>query len=310
VKVRFVASIHREIPLDAQVLTVTLTAKKVPSGIEYYMVVVCEHPRGEVSRPDGIVTVKPVFRRDGGQTVAAELTDNTGKSWELVLPKLRKKIRTPRNSSRTDAPQDPGIRIEQLKRMGIEVSQDVALIDSAEALEFSHSIQSERDKNRDAVAEEIYNTDGPEEWRQAIAGVLNWKRIQKFYDLRDYLLENEPFEGSKEILYVIEAYLRRDKHLNFYRTGVSGRAQAQRRETYRVLAAQLAKEYGTVIIDAGMANAEKVRLPKTEDDRGHLVGVQNLRFRVCPSEIKDSLKKAFKKRYGDSSVVENGKIRD
>jgi hypothetical protein len=87
---------------------------------------------------------------------------------------------------------------------------------------------------------------------------------------------------------ILRAWVQRDAHLYYYEVGARGQALGQRREFYRLLAAEWARRYRTIL----MSDQDLSREARWGDD-------SDLRFTVGLYELRSALRNAF---GGDDAV--------
>lgn len=89
----------------------------------------------------------------------------------------------------------------------------------------------------------------PGAWfEEATKSVSMWLSAARFRAL-SLRWQNERFPGDEEGFELLLAWRDRDEHLERYEAGIRGSALRDRLETYRIIAAQVAKRYRTLIVD-------------------------------------------------------------
>lgn len=144
-----------------------------------------------------------------------------------------------------------------------EVIVSRAVIDRVQKAE---AIQSQRDRNLDVarsalvtwlraheptlpswLAERAILDRGPEPRRRSWhIGV--WRSPARFFEFAR-VWRAQRFEGDSEGYELLEAWRYRDEHLQRYEAGMARGALLDRRETYRILAAEMARRYQFLIVD-------------------------------------------------------------
>lgn len=89
-------------------------------------------------------------------------------------------------------------------------------------------------------------------WTEFLA---QWRAPRKLQALIDHWHEDR-FEGDAEIVGVIEAWAKQDRHLQSWQEHQRGRLIAHRLETWRVIATDLARTYATIVIEDGTNRAK------------------------------------------------------
>lgn len=139
-------------------------------------------------------------------------------------------------------------------------------------------------------AEHIERTETLAHWRASprLAGLILWWRDHRF-------------ACDDRVYSYLEHWRRRDKHIWQWESHARRKAAYRRRDGYRVLAAQLARQYGTLIVeDTDLATMRRGRRGDTPaDTRARWqAGV------VAPGELRKTLVHAFHARGG--TVIEVG----
>lgn len=126
----------------------------------------------------------------------------------------------------------------------------------------------------------------PDEFVERLATVHAWRSAARFA-----VLARRRFEGDDALHAVLEPWRYRDEHLQRYEAGLVRGALGHRRETYRVLAAELAAQYQTLVVDDTDLR-DLARAPAVEAERGvPIAGDQ--RHQAAPSELRGALINAF-----------------
>jgi len=122
-----------------------------------------------------------------------------------------------------------------------------------------------------------------------------WKSPGRFIGLAKVWSRPENrFAGDEPGHDLITAWLRREYHLESYESNSRATALRRRRERYRVLAAQLAKRYRTLVVsDAGLDDFQ--RSPRDEEEHGDIPAVKRQQRLAAGSELRGVLANAFSK---------------
>lgn len=83
---------------------------------------------------------------------------------------------------------------------------------------------------------------------QMVAGLELWRSPARFRRLALFWASHR-FHGDELVFAVLDAWRVREEHLECYQSGLRGTVLRRRRERYRVLAAELARRYKTIVID-------------------------------------------------------------
>lgn len=216
------AYIHRPLPTDATVMSVSLVRRE---GTYHRMSDGVYRPRDEWSvqftlrLPDqpkaeprsGVVAVDVGWRRlgDGSLRVAYWL-DDAGRCGELLIPADRLAYWT---------------KVEEL--------------------------QSVRDMNfngvRDMLADWLSLHPHPDELKERTSHLRQWRSINRLHSV---VARWERFAGDGEIYATLTTWRDQDQHLHQWQVGNRMKASAWRQDLFRVFAARLARDYGSVAIEA------------------------------------------------------------
>lgn len=145
------------------------------------------------------------------------------------------------------------------------------------------------------------------EWRDAqetLAGELaerlrwlpQWRSPARFADLARWWRAHR-VDGDEAIYAALEAWRIRDKHLWLYESHARRGAHARRRDAFRVLAAQLARRYDTLVVERLDLRA-MAKIPAPESERESHPKARRQRFDTAPSELRQALVNAFLTRGG------------
>jgi putative transposase-like DNA-binding protein len=140
-------------------------------------------------------------------------------------------------------------------------------------------------------------------WRSASrfrALALSWREQRWLGDAE----QRQPGEAGGYDL--IEAWRYRDEHLQKYEAGLLRGALLDRREKYRILAAELATTYRILVVGSTDLRTLQ-RSPAPEDDRGEIAVVKRNQRHAAGSVLRSALVNAFKRRGGQVVVVDDDK---
>lgn len=164
-----------------------------------------------------------------------------------------------------------------------------------------------RARNLRAVQDEHFN--------RAIAWLRRWLRVNENVPtwlgreqsvlgqwrsharLRDLVLRWRlaRFAGDARIFAQLERWLHRSRHLSQYEDGDRAGALRHRREVYRLVAARLARTYGSVVVeDFDLAEAKRLHAPEQEEDAPapqraqlHAAAPGELRLAITQAVVRD-----------------------
>lgn len=148
-------------------------------------------------------------------------------------------------------------------------------------------IRSVRDNRlnvlRPALANALrFSIDGLPPWLAgALEGIPYWKAPERFVGLV-HRWRRERFDGAREAYTILDAWWEREGHLHDYEANARREAHRERREIYRVLAAEWSRRYRTVLL----SNHDLSREAKWGDESA-------LRFLAAPYELRSCLCNAF-----------------
>jgi Putative transposase DNA-binding domain len=105
------------------------------------------------------------------------------------------------------------------------------------------------------------------------------------------------FAGDRTIFNILEMWLHRSRHLSQYQDGCREGALNNRREEYRKVAAKIARNYGTVILERfNLAKAK--RLPAPEEGDRAPQAMRSQAFDAAPGELRSAIVQAVQREGG------------
>lgn len=142
-----------------------------------------------------------------------------------------------------------------------------------ERVDKAASIEGFRDRDLNAMRPQLLEAIGalaaPSNWfRAETAHLPQWRSPERFASFA-HAWRARRFEGDQAAYAIIEAWRYRDEHLARYAAGVEGGARRHRGEIYRLIAAQVARRYRTLVVDDADLR-ELQRSPRPEDTRGEI----------------------------------------
>lgn len=89
------------------------------------------------------------------------------------------------------------------------------------------------------------------------AGLSQWRSPRKLQRIADVWKKDEHrFDGDGEMLEVLLAWAKQDRHLGQWEAHMRDRTIAHRREVWRQVAADLARSYRTILVEDGLCRSE------------------------------------------------------
>ncbi len=257
--------LHRPLPEEALIRQAHLTWRRLGARIRWQVSIILEMPKEErdwvVRAGDPSVAVDLRWTRRKGGLRAGYIVGEDGEEREVLLPN------------------------EWLR--GMRRTQD---------------IRSIRDRNfnahREVLAQWIDATGEVPEWLgDARRHLPRWRSPTRLAVLA-LKWRAARFEGDEEGYNALEEWRKRDRHLLEYEANLRDKLIARRRETYRVLAAWLARKYGTLILEdldlRGLARRRK-------DQRTSTAGYY--RVLANPSGLRMALVNAFERERKRVAMV-------
>ena len=106
------------------------------------------------------------------------------------------------------------------------------------------------------------------------------------------------FDGDEDIFNSMESWRRHDKHHWEYEANLRDQLLTHRREIYRVFAAEIARTYGTVVVE-DMDLRPMIQLPEPGQDDPLPQAVRRYRMIAAPGELRATLKLAVLSAGGE-----------
>lgn len=251
----FPMKMHRPLP-DGLVKRVTVTRKMFASRSEWTVEFSVECERASATGTHGAVAVNVGWRKmPGGDIRVATALGEDGQEWEL--------------------------RIDNRIVSGLEKVESLASI---------------RDRAFDAIKVRLASwlkQDGVSvpAWMTATTSHLaQWKSILRLTSLV-YRWKLSRFEGDDDIFTEVEAWRYHDFHLHLWQECQRKKSLRRRREQFRIFARDLARHYGTLVLEkAGSGNFTRKAPPGVGDN-------PNARWQrqaMAPSQLREVLTNAFR----------------
>jgi len=128
--------------------------------------------------------------------------------------------------------------------------------------------------------------------------VAQWRSAARFRALA-FAWRAQRFAGDDDGYEILEDWRYRDEHLERYESGMRGGGLRDRRERYRVLAAELSARYRTLVVD-DFDLREFQQSPKPEETRVERPAAKRNQRHAAGSELRGALLNAF----GPARVLE------
>lgn len=254
---------HRDLPAQAKIQWATVTRRRIAGKDRWRVQITIQMPEDWQQKPEvegGHVAVEMSWRLRGNTLRVGYYLDHEGEGEELLL----------------DSSIPPGLRqVEDLRAI-----RDMRMDDMRKEL---------RDKLRGIALPEwfVERTKTMHAWRAAgrfAALAIMW-RVQRF-------------DGDVDAFELLEGWRKKDKHLWSFEANLRDKVLARRRDQYRVLAADLAGRYHTLILPRFDLRTFATHAANVEDP-DLAVTAQRYQQRVAaPSELRSALVAAFVGRGG------------
>lgn len=193
-----------------------------------------------------------------------------------------------------------GLRVATAAGDGIE--RLVLRDDVGGALRHSDGLRGTRDDNLTAILGSLrgwlharMSTLPP--WLAEATTYLHQWRSQARLAALALRWRTERFAGDEDGFAQIEAWRKQDKHLWTWETHERDRALGRRREQYRVWAAELARRYEIVVLEAFDLRAVAEQKPQ-EEDKDDNAGARHNRQLAAVSTLRSAIVNAFRRRGG------------
>lgn len=135
--------------------------------------------------------------------------------------------------------------------------------------------------------------------------VALWRSAARFRALA-FAWRKDRFAGDEAGYDLIESWRYRDEHLQRYEAGMLRGALLDRREKYRLVAAELAARYATLVVGSTDLR-ELQRSPRPEEARTEIAGAKRNQRHAAGSVLRAVLENAFRRRGGKVVVVDDAR---
>ena len=168
-------------------------------------------------------------------------------------------------------------------------------------LSYHEQIRSIRDKKFDVARAhleyQIAQIPGrPPGFDTAVKWMGKWKSHEKMHDLlRKWTVSR--FPGDKAAFTILRGWAYRDAHLWDWEASLSIKARRRRLDGYRCWAAELARTYDTLVLEAFNLGEVAVCLPAESEEYSMPIARRN-RVAAATSELRECLIKAFRAHGG------------
>lgn len=171
-------------------------------------------------------------------------------------------------------------------------------------------IRSIRDRRftaaQDALGTWLRGQTPPAWLGEATTTLRQWRKIGRLASVVVQWRDRR-FDGDAEIFPTLEAWRQRDRHLLNYESHLRDRVLRQRRELYRITAAELSRRYGAVIVEdfdlRPMAAVRKNRANITPIGGELPATVRRNRTIAASSLLRLAIKNAFERDHGPEAFV-------
>lgn len=245
---------HRPLPEDALIKSVSVNAKKIGNRISWFLnVVAVTNITDRVDRTGKVVAIDVGWRRTSAGLRVGYWVDNQDKESEILL--------------------------------------DDSFIETDERLT---NLQQNRDNDFNLAKEKLQHflatADNLPEWlRESVEHLAQWRACAKLASLVIHWGKNR-FNGDQEIYEWLEKNWRRqDKHLWTWRANLREKMMGRRLDYYRVLAKELADKYDVIVVeDFDLRSVQSKKHPEEGVDgdqkirkRANLAAVGSLRNEIA-----------------------------
>jgi len=257
---RFPVTLHRPLPKDAVIKWAYVVRKRVGRHYEWRFQVTIESEMFRacpVAIGEGTCAIDLGWRRlfdsEGNQVGlrVGYVVDETGREREILAPD--------------------------------RLVSGMAKVDDLAAIR-----DKEFDAVRDRLVEWLRDRETPEWMKDRIAGLAQWRAPRKLQALvdawtgtdwsawraaravgkkcnpSDFRSKMNRIDGDTAIISSLQAWARQDRHLQNWQEHQRDRLIAHRRETWRVVAAELTGRYATILIENGINQNESMALPEID----------------------------------------------
>lgn len=189
---------------------------------------------------------------------------------------------------------DAGLRVGYLAGTDGEERELLMTREIGGRLEHADSLRAIRDRNfndaRAALGAWLGEHEHPEWLRIETRYLAQWRATAKLARVV-YRWRNERFDGDAAIFETVDAWRRQDRHLYQWEASERTKALLFRRETYRLLATEIARRYSTIVIE-DLDLSQLARRAAPEATEGQHAGARHQRVAAAPSEFRAALKLA------------------
>lgn len=121
--------------------------------------------------------------------------------------------------------------------------------------------------------------------------ITHWRSPDRFRALA-FAWRSQRFDGDTTAYEILESWRHRDEHLQRYEAGLVRGALNHRRDSYRVIAAEMARRYRTLVIDDTDLR-DMQRSPAPESERTEIATAKRNQRHAAGSEMRAALVNAF-----------------
>lgn len=252
---------HRPLPEGCTVMQAVITRRQQDCRrFKWELCVIVREAPQIQTKQSGFVSVLTGTYRHNGRLVVAGWTGSDGRTGTICL---------------NEGFEETADRVEKLQSLRDQLLDSVrdALVERLASIEFERPDW--------LTAETIH--------------IAKWRSPARFAALARYWKERR-FDGDELVYRDLEAWRYRDEHLERMQSGLRRKAEARRREAYRLAAVDLARCYGQVTITAPKVNRKK---PDESSARPKMSGLRRAENRAARAELQLIIKEAFEARGGE-----------
>lgn len=192
---------------------------------------------------------------------------------------------------------DEGLRVGYLANESGHVEELLLPRIILDRLRHADSLRAIRDRNFDVIRGELAawlaENDVPDWLRAATRHLHQWRSTARLASVA-YRWREARFEGDEGMFTRLDAWRRQDRHLYQWEASERSKAIGRRRDHYRVMAADLARRYSTIVLER-VDLREIARLPQPEEEDQQHAAARWQRRVAAVSELRDAIRKAAAK---------------
>jgi len=251
---------HRPLPRDGVIKTAAVTRRVRGTRIEWHLTITVQEPEPEQSPNPRVVAVHLGWRaRPGGRIRIAMIADDDGRMEEMLLDD-----------------DDQWLAAKDRELRGL--------------LDDTHNLCVRYVRAWLSTSPAV-----PDWWSGRTRALPHWRAHRNLVRLAEHWRDHR-FAGDARIFAIVWHWRNRWRHLYQWATGCARRLDARRTEQRRVLAARLASEYGTIVMDSTDYAAIARRAPAEERDEEAAQASRHARRLASPGDMRATIEMAARKR--------------